>query len=603
MTTPEPKPVFTVDLEPTGRRARVPAGTSLLDAARAAGVDIVASCSGLGVCGTCALRVVSGMVTPLNSAEQDALSTAEIDQGLRLACQTAVLGDVRVDIPASSLVRGQRLQIEGWQVEATLQPAVEIVEIACPPPNLQDLRADIARVNDVLAAQGKPALQADASQLDDLSALLRREGWQARLACFSGGRLAAALPAGSAVLGAAMDLGTTKLAIYLLDLTTGGTLAAVGVMNPQIAYGEDVISRISYANRGREQRRQLQTLLVGAVNQAVQSECARLGLDPAQIVEYVAVGNTAIHHLFCGLEVEQLGRAPYVALADHALDFRAAELGLVGSPGARVYLPPNIAGYVGADHFSALAASQEHLAQSPALLVDIGTNTEISLHVDGLWYSCSCASGPAFEGAHIQDGMRAAPGAIEKVEFTGDVLRLHTIGGQPPVGICGSGVLHAVAELLDHERIDNRGVFTPRLPGGFQLAAAEQSGHGRAIVLTRKDINEIQLAKAAIRGGIRTLCQRAGIPETAIRSFVVAGAFGTHLDLASAVRIGMFPPLPLEAFHQVGNAAGVGARLMLTSQSVRQAAERLAWMSNYIELTVAPEFTGFYENSIYFPRD
>ncbi len=594
--------LFTVDLEPTGRRARVPAGATLLDAARAAGVDIVASCGGVGICGTCVVKIVRGEVSALNQQEREVLSPEEVRQGLRLACQTQVLGDVGVDIPPASLVRGQRLQLEGQSTDFPFQPAAQIVDIACAPPDLRDLRADMTRVNDALGAAGKPPLAASVEQMDELSARLRREGWRARLVCFPDGRLAASLRSGSPVLGVAMDLGTTKLALYLLDLTTGGTLAAAGVVNPQIAYGEDVISRISYANRGREQRRQLQTMLVNTINQTVQAECARLGLDPSQVVEYAAAGNTAIHHLFCGLEVEQLGRAPYVALVDQALSLQAAELGLAGAPGARVYLPPNIAGYVGADHVAALTASQERLQESPALLVDIGTNTEISLQVDGRWFSCSCASGPAFEGAHIHDGMRAAPGAIEKVEFSESGLRLHTIGDLPPVGICGSGVLHAVAQLLEHQRVDRRGVFTPRLPGGFQLVSADQSGHGREIVITRKDIHEIQLAKAAIRAGIQTLCRRAGIQETDIRSFVIAGAFGTHLDLASAIKVGMFPPLPASVFHQVGNAAGVGARMMLASISARQAAERLARLSEYIELTIAPEFTGYYENAIYFPE-
>jgi uncharacterized 2Fe-2S/4Fe-4S cluster protein (DUF4445 family) len=278
-----------------------------------------------------------------------------------------------------------------------------------------------------------------------------------------------------------------------------------------------------------------------------------------------------------------------------------------------VYLPPNIAGYVGADHVSMLLGvglpeRMSKKAEETVLALDIGTNTEISLDHDGKIYSCSCASGPAFEGAHIQDGMRAAAGAIERVRMADGEVQLHTIAGQPPVGVCGSGVLDAVAELRRMELIDARGVMKgehPRLRRGeklpeFVLANSRESGNGRDIVITRKDVNEIQLAKGAIRAGVEVLLEEAGIAAEKIDHFLVAGAFGTYLDLNSAVKIGMFPDLPVERFEQVGNAAGTGAVQLLVSKRRRELASEIASRSRYIELTVHPKFVDIYMRALAF---
>jgi uncharacterized 2Fe-2S/4Fe-4S cluster protein (DUF4445 family) len=271
-------------------------------------------------------------------------------------------------------------------------------------------------------------------------------------------------------------------------------------------------------------------------------------------------------------------------------------------------MPANIAGYVGADHVAALLATQSYAAQRTTLVVDIGTNTEVSLTYHGKVYTCSCASGPAFEGAHIRDGMRAAPGAIDRVRITDGQVHLTTIAGQLPVGICGSGILEAVAQLVEAGVVDERGVLRlgherARLNGRqaeFVLAAADQTGHGRDILVTRKDVNEIQLAKGAIRAGIEILLQEAGIPAETIEEFIIAGAFGTFLDLASALRVGMFPSIALERYQQVGNAAGVGAKELLISVARRAEAARIVNSVKYIELTTHADFTPVFVDSMYF---
>ena len=615
----ETKKKLIVDLEPIGRRVEVDRGTNLLDAAQKAGIDLVASCGGVGICGTCRVRVTQGEVTAMTLTEEESLDAAQIAAGFRLACQTEPLTDVRLDIPPESLTALQKMQVEGHETEIDLQPAVVAVNLRLESPHLDDLRSDIDRVNAVLARHGFGPLTGELSLLTLLSQRLRASSWQARIAIrpeagFS--RLVAVLAVGDPLIGLAMDLGSTKLALYLVDLQSGATLARTGVMNPQIAYGEDVVSRIAFANRGEENRRLLQTRLVDSINEAVETFCGELGFSTGQVVDVVAVGNTAMHHLFCGLPVEQLGAAPYVPVVGQPISFAASEIGLKTASGAQVFMPANIAGYVGADHVSALLATQSYAAQKTTLVVDIGTNTEISLTHHGEVYSCSCASGPAFEGAHIHDGMRAAPGAIDRVHVRADEVILTTIGDLPPVGICGSGILQAVAELLDAAVIDQRGVLRAkngrvRVVGEgrtakkeFILATAAETGTGRELVVTRKDVNEIQLAKGAIRAGIEILLQEAGLQALDVEEFIIAGAFGTHLDLNSALRVGMFPRLPLDRYRQVGNAAGVGAKQMLISCARRSEAAQLIDGVHYIELTTHANFTPAFVDAMYFdPSD
>jgi uncharacterized 2Fe-2S/4Fe-4S cluster protein (DUF4445 family) len=602
---------FIIDLEPIGRRVEVAPGTNLLEAAQKAGIDLVASCGGVGICGTCRVRVAHGRVTPVTLTEQESLSAGQIQAGYRLACQTEPLSDVRLDIPAESLTAAQQMQVEGREGTVTLAPVVVAVDLELEQPRLDDLRSDLARVDEALARQGYGPVRGSLRFIGSLSRFLRQSGWKARLAIRPEGgysSLAVVLPKGAPLVGLAMDLGSTKLALYLVDLHSGATLARSGVMNPQIAYGEDVVSRIAFANKSEHNRETLQSRLVQAINDVVAGFCDELHLSIEQVVDVVAVGNTAMHHLFCGLPVEQLGSAPYVPVASEPITFEAAEIGLAAAPGARVFLPANIAGYVGADHVSALLATQSYAAHRTTLVADIGTNTEISLTHNGRVFSCSCASGPAFEGAHIHDGMRAAPGAIDRVTIRDGKVSLTTIGNERPVGICGSGILNAVAQMLDADVIDTRGVLrggSPRVrahgrQSEFILADPAETGHGREIVVTRKDVNEIQLAKGAIRAGIEILLHEAGIPAGEIEAFIVAGAFGTYLDLASALRVGMFPALPVERFHQVGNAAGVGAKEMLLSQARREEAARIVNGVQYIELTTHAGFTPQFVEAMYF---
>jgi len=398
--------------------------------------------------------------------------------------------------------------------------------------------------------------------------------------------------------GLAVDIGTTKLAAYLVHLETGETAARAGAMNPQVSYGEDVISRIAYCDRNPDGAKKLQAVLMDTLNRLMLQMCQEAGISSERVLDSVLVGNTAMHHIAAGLPVHQLGRAPFSPAVTGPLDLEAKELGLSLGPSAKVYFPPVIAGYVGADHIAMLLATAALEPSKNRIALDIGTNTEISLVVHGQAACCSCASGPAFEGAHIHEGMRAAPGAIERARWTSGQVLWQTIDDQPPVGICGSGILDVVAALQDGHLVKTTGALQDRQASGFVLVPAADSGLDRDLVVTRKDIHEIQLAKSAIRSGVETLLQQAGLASTDLDEFIVAGAFGTYLDIRSAVRVGMFPPLPLDRFKQVGNAAGIGAKQMLISVDKRREAERIAHQIGYVELTTQAKFTDLFMKNL-----
>ena len=606
------KTEYTVNFQPIGIRVTVIDGNSLLNAAQGAGINIASLCGGIGVCDSCKIRLINGSLTETTLEEKAVFTEYELKSGYRLACQSYPKSDLIIEIPPESLTAPQRLQIEGQSQIVQIDPAVIPIEVEIQEPTINDLRSDTVRVIDALIHAGvKPPLGFNISVLEVMSPLLRKYQWHTTMA-MRDGEVVAVLPFSTSLLGLAVDVGTTKLAAYLCDLNTGAILAKAGAMNPQTAFGEDVISRISYSNNVLGGSNTLQTRLIDTINQLIQELCLQEGynklpLTSNQIVEAVVVGNTAMHHLFAGLPVHQLGMAPYVPAVSNSLEFDANRIGLNIAPGAKIYLPPNIAGYVGADHVAMLLATGIWSSNKTSIALDIGTNTEISLSYKDQLFSCSCASGPAFEGAHIQAGMRAAPGAIERVQIIHDELRTQTIDNAAPIGICGSGILDAIACMHQLGALDHRGSFLPAHPAvrqsdhkyEFILVDHFKSGNGRDIVITRQDVNEIQLAKGAIRTGIEALIETAGISADAIEEFIIAGAFGTYINIPSAIEIGMFPALPLERFRQVGNAAGAGARQMLLSMEQRSVAEKIAKRVKYIELSTYPNFSNIFSKSLF----
>lgn len=613
-----------IDFEPIGRRGECLAGSTLLDCARRLGVDLVNLCGGTGSCGRCKVQILTGEVSPPSPDEEAFLSPVELASGYRLACRTVPLTGCKVRVPAESLTTPQRTQVEGEETLVIPEPVVYTCLVEIPPPSLHDLRSDAGRVLDVLHdLQGdlNPAQvrTTDLDALRQLSGQLREHGWQIRVG-IRGDELVAVLPPTHKPLGLAVDLGTTKIAGYLVDLESGQTLAAQGIMNPQIAYGEDLIARLGFARDTPEQAAQMQDLVVTALNRMVTELCAEAGADRLRIAEAVVVGNTAMHHLLLQLPVAQLVEAPYLPAVQRALDVKARDLGLQIAPGAYVHLLPIVAGYVGADHVAMLLAAGVHQAEGAVLALDIGTNTEVCLANNGRLTSLSCASGPAFEGAHIQHGMRAAEGAIEYLRIVDGGLEYQTIGRAPAVGLCGSGILDTLAQLYRAGIVDDRGRMRDhaRVRGEgrvreFVIVAEEEAmgparlqeeqGKPTAITFTQKDVREVQLAKGAMRTGIEVLLRTAGLAEQEIDQVIIAGAFGTYIDVESAISIGMLPPLPLDRFRQVGNAAGVGAKLTLISASKRAEAQVLARRVGYVELATIPNFSQVFAQSMYLGQD
>lgn len=597
-----------IDLEPIGRRVDIAPGNTLLDAAHKAGVELVSICGGMGSCQGCLIRLLYGELSAPTQNEIEALDEEALAAGFRLACQAIPIEDVGVYIPPASLRTAQRLQIEGLELkEVQIEADVLPLDLHVDPPSIQDQQADAERL---VAAAEKEGIHIQRLNLPLLATLpdrLRDQDWSIRLAVRRE-EIVAILPAEAQLVGLAIDVGTSKLALYLVDLSNGNLLASKGAMNPQVAFGEDVMSRITHTMKHEDGLNSVQTELITFLNHTISRLCVEAGVSPEQVVEAVVVGNTAMHHLFLGLPVRQLGLAPYVPAVNQALDVPASDIGLDVADGAYVHLPPNIAGFVGADHVAMLLATEAWKAKQTTIALDIGTNTEVTLAFQGRMLSCSCASGPAFEGAHIRDGMRAAPGAIEHLKIVDGEIRFNTIDDKPAIGICGSGILDAVAEMRAVGAIDSRGTLQPAHPlvlargsgHEFVLASQSQDNAQANLGVTRKDVNEIQLAKGAIRAGVEVLLEESGLQADDIDEFIIAGAFGTYIDVGSAIQIGMFPALPINRFRQVGNAAGMGAKYMLISTQLRSLAQEIARKCQYVELTTHPRFTEFFMESLNF---
>jgi uncharacterized 2Fe-2S/4Fe-4S cluster protein (DUF4445 family) len=598
---------YHIDFEPVGRRGECSPDHSLLECARQLGVELVNLCGGAGTCGRCQVQLLEGQLSDVTSSEREALTPQKLDDGYRLACKAYPRSDCKLRVPPASLTTPQRTQVEGREVPIEPQPVVQHVTLELSPPTMategkaEDLRDDETRVLDALHEQhGIEADRIDIDVLRQLSVRLREEDWHVQVAGRDGEITYVSSPTRS-LLGIAVDLGTTKIAGYLVDLENGQTLAARGTMNPQIAYGEDVVARATRAQRSPEEARTFQGLIVDALSQLASDLCEEAGETPEQIVEAVVVGNTAMHHLFLRLPVGQLARSPYVPAVRDAIDMKARDAGLQLAPGAHLHLLSNIAGYVGADHVAMLLVTGMAQAKGVVLALDIGTNTEVCLAHEGQLISTSCASGPAFEGAHIKHGMRAAKGAIEYLELEehdgGYQTHFQTIGDAPPVGLCGSGVLDALAELHRVGVVDDTGrmhegpgVRTVNGVREFVLVEREDQGNDASITITQKDVRELQLAKGAMRAGIALLLEAEGLSEEAIEQVIIAGAFGSYIDVESAIAVGILPDLPRDRFRQVGNAAGMGAKLALLSAKKRREARELAKETRYLELTTAPNF-------------
>ena len=589
---------FYIEFEPVGQKGQCTLEASLLDCARRLNVGISSVCSGRGTCNTCRIKLISGILSEPTPSEREALSPQELADGWRLACQATPASDCQIVIPLESMSALQRICVEGWDLVIPPEPPVKAYHVHLTAPSLSDQQADADRLITALNEQhGLLCRKIDTDVLRSVSPQIRSWNWQFQ-ASMRDGEVVALNTWPSRQLGLAVDLGTTTIAGYLLDLSTGQTLASRGTLNPQTGYGEDIISRINHVVKSPQDGNLLQGPVVDKLNELATALCSEVASDITDIVEVVVVGNTAMHHLSLGLPVRQLALTPFTAATSLALDLKAHQWGMNVAPGAYIHFPPVIAGFVGSDHLAMLLATALHQIDGPVIVLDIGTNTEISLINGEEITTTSCASGPAFEGGHIKHGMRAARGAIERLRITKDAIDFQTIDEAPPIGICGSGILDAMAQLYLAGIIDDSGrltdhhhrVSTNDGQKAFLLTGGEEQDGKSAIFITQRDIREIQLAKAAIRSGTQLLLEMNGFSEEQVGQVIVAGAFGSYIDLSSAVIVGLLPPLPLNCFWQAGNAAGMGAKMVLVSMAERKKAEEVASRIRYTELATNPEF-------------
>ncbi|MCK4581220.1 MAG: DUF4445 domain-containing protein [Dehalococcoidia bacterium] len=597
---------YHIEFEPVGRRGMCAAGQSLLECAQQLGVGLSGICGGHGLCGSCRVQILTGSVSEPTSIEQQELSAHELREGYRLACQTYPASDCQLRVPAESMSTSQRTQVEGLELDISPEPAVSAYHLKLQAPSLSDLHGDAEQVLQSLEREHQVSCDAiDIDVLRNISAQLRSWDWQTQASVREQEVIALGLWP-SRQLGMAVDLGTTKIAGYLVDLSNGRTLAAEGTMNPQISYGEDIISRVSRITSSTAEGTQMRKLVVEALDRLAADLCAKADAQTQEIVEAVVVGNTAMHHILLGLPVAQLALAPFVPAVRGALDIKARDVGVHIAPGAYVHFLPNIAGFVGADHVAMILATEVARAEGLSLALDIGTNTEVCLAGDGKMTSVSCASGPAFEGGHIKHGMRAASGAIERFRLVDNDVHYLTIDGAPPVGICGSGIVDVLAQLCLDAVLDETGRMTHNHPRvrtheeqwEFVIASEEERDGHPAITITQKDVRELQLAKAAIQTGIQVLLEAAGRFQEEIEQVTIAGAFGSYIDVSSAIAIGMLPSLPLSRFRQVGNAAGTGARLALISCSKRAESQAVARDAGYIELATVANFMQIFTEAL-----
>jgi uncharacterized 2Fe-2S/4Fe-4S cluster protein (DUF4445 family) len=608
-----------VVFQPEGRTLLVPDGQTILQAAQACGLHLEAPCGGNGTCGGC--RVVIPQATPPPSAAcRRELTGEELRRRMRLACQMHVHTDLRVVVPEETRLGNQKILTDGVERKVPLAPNVRKLAVRLPPPSVSDQRADSDRILDVLAEKGMPDLTIDVQTIRDLSQRLRALKFHAAAVVIGDEVVHVERPTTSnACYGIAFDVGTTTLVGYLMDLTTGKVVAVSSRANPQAAYGDDVIARIEYCGNAKDGQRTLQTLVVDALNEMAAECCRRATLRPSAVYEATVVGNTTMNHLLLRLPVGPIARAPFVAASASAHVVPAKDLGLKISPVGRVYTAPLIASFVGADTVGVILATGMNDGSRLRLAIDIGTNGEIVLGTRERLLACSTAAGPAFEGARIRYGMRAATGAIDRVDFDGGKVILHTIDEAPAAGLCGTGLIDAVAALVESGIVAGNGLMRSaadaaktapalarRIVGtdgetGFLLADKKETESGHPILLTQKDVREVQLAKGAMAAGVETLLEEFGAGIDDVAEVLLAGAFGNYIRPERALAIGLLPRAAADKVRFVGNAAGTGARMLLVNRGLRQVAEGVARGVEHVELSQRPDFQRRFADAMFFP--
>lgn len=586
-------------------------GKNLADCLVEAGLMEGTECGGRGVCGKCAVKVRSGTLAPI-AGEESFLKTRK--DGKVLACKSLIKEDVVVEISSGQDDVQRKVRLPNLQKDRRLTDIpVEKKFLRLSGPTLHDQASDLERILAQVGGNGKVAF----SVLGALPGTVRQADFSVTAVLVDGELIAVeAGDTSEQAYGFIIDVGTTTVAIYLVDMHSGEALDADGTANPQRVFGADVLSRITAASGGNLEKMQAVTL--EAVSETMRSLLRKHAIDETYVYCVVAVGNTTMSHLFLGVDPKNVAVAPFIPCYRPRVTLKGGRLGLPIHPEGSVHVLANISGYVGSDTLGVAMATKLWEQPGFSLAVDIGTNGEILLGSKECVFACSAAAGPAFEGAHIHNGMRAGDGAIETVRFEGDAIRLGVIGKMAPQGICGSGLIDAVAELLRVGLLEPSGRLVNekspafaqplaarlRTSNGmreFVVAFAGERGSQQDIVVTQKDIRELQLAKAAIAAGIRVLLAEAGIEADRIDRLYLAGAFGNYLDREKSVALGLFPGIPAAKIIAVGNAAAEGAGVCLLSTEERKTADRIAVSIKPVELSTHAQFNDLFVREIGFP--
>ena len=640
----DPLVIFT----PSGKRGRFAVGTPVLTAARQLGVDLDSVCGGRGICSKCQITpgygefskhgvtVEDGALSEWNSVEERYDDKRGLKQGRRLGCQATVLKDVIIDVPAESQVHKQVVRKRAEVRDIILNPSTKLYYVEVAEPDMHDPSGDLERLQSALAEQWQlDEVRADLHILHVMQPVLRKGAWKVTVAVHLGDdenkpRIMHIWPGfyDGTIYGVAVDLGSTTIAAHLCDLQTGEVVASSGVMNPQIRFGEDLMSRVSYSMMNASGAQEM-TLAVREGMCALFTQLAtEAHIDKQLIVDAVFVCNPVMHHLFLGIDPFELGQAPFALATSNAMRLRADDLDLNIHESARVYMLPCIAGHVGADAAAVALSEHPDTSEDLVLIVDVGTNAEILLGNREKVLACSSPTGPAFEGAQISSGQRAAPGAIERVEIDPDtkLARFKVIGcdlwsdedgfdaaiAQTGVtGICGSGIIEMVAEMRIHGIVDAPGLIGTAAQTGSAAVFADgrtnsylvhdgTAAGGPRITVTNRDIREIQMAKAALYSGARLLMDKFGVDT--VDRVVLAGAFGAHISTKHAMVLGMIPDAPLDKVTSAGNAAGTGARIALLNREARLEIEETVRKIHKIETAIEPRFQEHFVNASAMPN-
>lgn len=621
--------------QPLGRIGYVEDGTSIQKASRELRVNIEGLCGGTGTCGKCRVRVNEGFfakyginselsnLSLFNEVEEKHINPRLKKQGYRLACQAKLHGDIVVTVPRESLRSDQVVRKAGVrQHQIETKPAVKQYSVSLPIATLDNPLADWERLQKEIQVQhGLARLVIDYPALTDLQTVTRRGNWNVTVSVWMNKEVIRVDPgAVENAYGIAVDIGTITIVLYLCELNTGKVVDIETMTNPQVAYGEDVMARISYCASNKNAFKSLRRVIIGGLNNLITRACTSAKIKPRDIIDATVVGNTCMHHCFLGIDPINLGISPFVPAIHHSIDVKAREIGIKISRGSYIHLLPIEAGFIGADNVAVLIAEEPYYQQKMKLIIDIGTNGELVLGNEKRLMSCSCATGPAFEGASIRYGVRAVPGAIEKIRIdtvTKEVY-FNVIGkkrGQAvtenagAIGICGSGIIDAVAQLYLAGIIDHTGRFIRKLDTSrlriidgdteFVVAWKKETSIGKDIVICQQDIRNVQLAKAAMYAGAKIMMRKMGIKE--LDEVLLAGTFGSYISSESATILGLFPYCEHTHVYSIGNAAGEGAQIALLNVDKRVEAEEVARKIEYVELTTELDFNQIFARSMWLP--